>query len=329
MFGMRRREFMTLLGGAATAWPLAARARQAAIPAIGFLHSGSRLESNRAVQALQEGLAQAGYVENQNLSIEYRWAEGRDERFPEFAVELVRRPVNLIVAIGSPAVAAAKAATTSIPVVFYVGVDPVRFGLVHSLSRPGGNLTGVSNVAVEIGPKRLEILSDLFGPQKIVGILLNPRRARSEVEGTDLLRAAQALRLKAHVVHASTEEDFVPVFRRLVELGASGLAISGDPFFNGRVEHLGALSLRHAVPTIYQSPEFTMAGGLISYGSSFSEQLRLAGGYAGRILKGEKPAELPVQQSSKLELVVNLKTARTLGLEIPPSLLARADEVIE
>ena len=225
--------------------------------------------------------------------------------------------------------AAAKAATTSIPVVFYVGVDPVHFGLVHSLSRPGGNLTGASNVAVEIGPKRLEILSDLFGPQKIVGILLNPRRARSEIEGTDLLRAAQALRLLAHVLHASTEEDFIPVFRRLVELGASGLAISGDPFFNAHVKHLGALSLRHAVPAIYQSREFTMAGGLISYGSSFSEQLRLAGGYAGRILKGEKPAELPVQQSSKLELVINLKTAKALGLEISPTLLARADEVIE
>ena len=212
---------------------------------------------------------------------------------------------------------------------FYVGVDPVQFGLVDSFSRPGGNLTGVSNVAVEIGPKRVEMLSDLFGPQKIVGILLNPRRAKSEIEGTDLLRAAQALRLQAHVMHASTEEEFAPVFRRLVEMGASGLAISGDPFFNSHVEPLGALSLRHAVPTIYQSREFTMAGGLISYGSSFPEQLRLAGGYAGRILKGEKPAELPVQQSSKLELVINLKTAKTLGLAIPPSLLARADEVIE
>jgi len=323
-----RREFITLLGGAAVAWPLAVRAQQAVMPVIGFLHSGSRLKSNRAVQALQEGLAEAGYVENQNLSVEYRWAEGRDERFPEFAVELVRRPVNLIVAIGSPAVAAAKAATTSIPVVFYVGVDPVQFGLVDSFSRPGGNLTGVSNVAVEIGPKR-EMLSDLFGPQKIVGVLLNPRRAKSEIEGTDLLRAAQALRLQAHVMHASTEEEFAPVFRRLVEMGASGLAISGDPFFNSHVEPLGALSLRHAVPTIYQSREFTMAGGLISYGSSFPEQLRLAGGYAGRILKGEKPADLPVQQSSKLELVINLKTAKTLGLAIPPSLLARADEVIE
>jgi putative ABC transport system substrate-binding protein len=329
MSGMGRREFVALLGGAAAAWPLAARAQQPAMPVMGFLHSDSRFQSTRAVQALHQGLAEAGYIDNQNLSVEYRWAEGRDERFPEFAAELVRRPVNLIVAIGSPAAAAAKAATTSIPVVFYVGVDPVQFGLVNSLSRPGGNLTGVSNVAVEIGPKRVEMLSDLFGPQKIVGILLNPRRARSEIEGTDLLRAAQALRLQAHVMHASTEEEFAPVFRRLVELGASGLAISGDPFFNSRVEQLGALSLRHAVPTIYQSREFTMAGGLISYGSSFPEQLRLAGGYAGRILKGEKPAELPVQQSSKLELVINLKTAKALGLEIPLTLLARADEVIE
>jgi putative tryptophan/tyrosine transport system substrate-binding protein len=217
-------------------------------------------------------------VEGRNVAVEYRWAEDRTERFPQLAAELVQRGVNAIAAVGSPAVAAAKAATATIPIVFYVGVDPVSFGLVNSLSRPGGNLTGVTNFSLETGPKRLELLAELLGRGKVVGVLLNPRRPRSETEVIkDLLQAAQALGLQAHVVYAGADEEFETVFAGLTRLGAGGLAISGDPFFNVRAEHLGALSLKHALPTIYQMREFSAAGGLISYGSSFPEQYRLAG----------------------------------------------------
>jgi putative ABC transport system substrate-binding protein len=325
----KRREFITTLLCGAAAWPLAARAQQAAMPVIGMLHSGSRASSDRSLRAFHQGLAESGYVEARNVAVEYRWAEDRNERFPQLAAELVQRGVRMIAAVGSPAVAAAKAATTTIPIVFYVGVDPVSFGLVESLSRPGGNLTGVTNFALEIGPKRLELLADLLGLRKIVGILLNPRRARSETELYDLLQAARALGLQPHVLYAGADNEFEAAFATLTRLGAGALAISGDPFFNTRAEHLGALSLKHALPTMYQSREFTAAGGLISYGSSFAELYRLAGVYTGRILKGEKPADLPVQQPTKLELVINLKTAKTLGIDIPATLLARADEVIE
>jgi putative tryptophan/tyrosine transport system substrate-binding protein len=327
---MMRREFITLLGGAATsaAWPLAARA-QPAMPVIGMLLSGSRASSDHTLRAFHQGLAESGYVEAGNVAVEYRWAEDRNERFPQLAAELVQRGVSAMAAIGSPAVAAAKAATTAIPIVFYVGVDPVSFGLVNSLSRPGGNLTGVTNFSLETGPKRLELLADLVGSRKIVGILLNPGRTRSEAELTDLLQAAQALGLQPHVLYAGADKEFEAVFTTLTRLGAGGLAISGDPFFNTRAALLGALSLKHALPTMYQAREFTAAGGLISYGSSFVELYRLTGVYAGRVLKGEKPAELPVQQPTRLEPIINLKTAKALGLTLPPSLIARADEVIE
>ena len=325
---MRRREFITLLGGAAAAWPLAARAQD--LPVIGMLLSGSRASSEHILRPFRQGLREGGYVEGRNVAVEYRWAEDRTERFPQLAAELVQRGVNAIAAVGSPAVAAAKAATATIPIVFYVGVDPVSFGLVNSLSRPGGNLTGVTNFSLETGPKRLELLAELLGRGKVVGVLLNPRRPRSETEVIkDLLQAAQALGLQAHVVYAGADEEFETVFAGLTRLGAGGLAISGDPFFNVRAEHLGALSLKHALPTIYQMREFSAAGGLISYGSSFPEQYRLAGAYTGRILKGEKPADLPVQQPTKLELVINLRTAKMLGVEVPTALLLRADEVIE
>jgi len=321
---VKRREFITLVGGAA-AWPLAAWAQQSTVPVIGMLNSGSR----RTLNAFHQGLAENGYVEARNVAVEYRWAEDHNERFPQLAAELVQRGVNVMVVIGSPAVTAVKAATTTIPVVFYVGVDPVSFGLVNSLSRPGGNLTGVTNFALEVGPKRLELLADLLGPRKIVGILLNPGRTLGETELHDLLQAAQVLGLQPHVLYAGADNEFETVFVTLTRLGAGGLAISGDPFFNTRAGHLGALSLKYALPTIYQSREFTAAGGLISYGGSFAELYRLAGVYTGRILKGEKPADLPVQQPTKLELVINLKTAKALGVEIPATLLARADEVIE
>jgi putative ABC transport system substrate-binding protein len=326
---LKRREFIMLLGGAAAAWPLAARAQQPAMPVIGILLSGSRASSDRTLRAFHQGLAESGYMEGGNVAVEYRWAEDRNERFPQLAAELVQRSVSVMAAIGSPAVAAAKAATTTIPIVFYVGVDPVSFGLVDSLSRPGGNLTGVTNFSLETGPKRLELLADLLGSRRLVGILLNPRRARSETELHDLLQAAHTLGLQPHVLYAGTDEEFEAVFATLTQLGAGGLAISGDPFFNRRAELLGALSLKHALPTMYQAREFAAAGGLISYGSSFAELYRLTGVYAGRVLKGEKPADLPVQQLTKLELIINLKTAKALGLEVPPTLLARADEVIE
>ena len=328
MPGMRRREFVSLLGGA-VAWPVAARAQQPAMPVVGLLLSGSRASSEHVLRAFQQGLAEGGYVEGHNVALEYRWAEDRNERFPQLAAELVQRGVSVLAAVGSPAVAAAKATTTTTPIVFYVGVDPVSFGFVSSLSRPGGNLTGVTNFSLEVGPKRLELLADLLGPRKVVGVLLNPRRAPRENEVKDLLQAAQALGLQAHVLYAGAEQEFEAVFADLTRLRADGLAISGDPFFNIRAHHLGALSLKHALPTIYQTREFTAAGGLISYGSSFQEQYRLAGAYTGRILKGEKPADLPVQQPTKLELVINLKSAKMLGLKISPTLLARADEVIE
>jgi putative tryptophan/tyrosine transport system substrate-binding protein len=325
---MRRREFITLLGAAA-AWPLAARAQQPAMPVIGMLLSGSRASTDRTLRAFHRGLAESGYMEARNVAVEYRWAEDRNERFPQLAADLVQRGVSVIAAIGSPAVVAAKATTATIPIVFYVGVDPVSFGLVESLNRPGGNLTGVTNFSLQMGPKRLELLADLLGSRKVVGILLNPRRDRSETELQDLLQAAHTLGFQPHVLYAGADQEFEAVFATLTRLGAGGLAISGDPFFNTRAEHLGALSLKHALPTIYQAREFTAAGGLISYGSSFAELYRLAGVYAGQILKGENPADLPVQQPTKLELVINLKTAKALGLDVPPTLVARADEVIE
>jgi putative ABC transport system substrate-binding protein len=325
---MKRREFLHFLGGAA-AWPVASGAQEAAMPVVGMLLSGSPASSERLLRGFHEGLRQSGFAEDRNVMLEYRWAADRNDRFPQLAAELVQHGVSLIVAIGSPAVVAAKSATTIIPVVFYVGVDPVSFGLVDSLSRPGGNLTGVTNFSLEVGPKRLELLAGLLGSRKLVGILLNPRRTRSEVELRDLLQAAQSLGLQPHVLYAGTDEEFEPVFATLTRLNAGGLAISGDPFFNSRPELLGQLSLKHLLPTIYQAREFTAAGGLISYGSSFSEFYRLAGVYAGRVLKGEKPAELPVQQPTKLELVINLRTAKALDLTVPSTLLARADEVIE
>jgi putative ABC transport system substrate-binding protein len=323
---IRRREFVTL--GSAAAWPLAARAQQP-LPVIGMLLSGSRASSDRTLRAFRQGLSEGGYVEAGNVAVEYRWAEDRNEHFPQLAAELVQRSVSVMAAIGSPAVAAAKMATTTIPIVFYVGVDPVSFGLVDSLSRPGGNLTGVTNFSFETGPKRLELLADLLGSGKLVGILHNPRRAKIQTELHDLLQAAHTLGLQAHVLYAGADEEFEAIFRTLTQLGARGLAVTGDPFFNSRAELLGALSLKHALPTIYQAREFTAAGGLISYGSSFAELYRLMGLYVGRVLKGEKPANLPVQQPTKLELIINLKTAKALGIEVPPTLLARADEVIE
>ena len=296
---------------------------------VGMLLTGSRASSAPFLDEFHGGLGELGYVEGRNVAIEYGWTEDRHERFRELADELSRRGVSVIVANGSPAVAAAKAATATIPIVFFVGVDPVQFGFVDSLARPGGNLTGATNFSFETGPKRLELLSELLGSRRRIAVLLNPRQAAAVESARSLRSAAQVLGLDLHLAYAAGVEEFAPRFLELVEIGAAGLLIAGDPFFQNRAAQLGALSLKHALPAIFQTREFTTAGGLMSYGSSASWQYRTVGIYTGRVLKGEKPADIPVQQPSKVELIINLKTAKALGLDVPPTLLARADEVIE
>jgi putative ABC transport system substrate-binding protein len=326
---MRRREFLGVLGGAAAAWPVVAHAQQTAMPVVGFLNSASSDGYADRVRAFRQGLNEAGYVEGRNVAIEYRWADGVNDRLPAMAAELIRRKVTVIAANGAAAVAA-KAATTTTPIVFTSGDDPVRIGLVASLNRPGGNLTGVVSLDAELLPKRLELLHELLPSAALVAVLLNPANARrSENLTRDVEAAARAIGLQIKVLHASTERDFDAAFATLAQLHAAGLVIGTDAFFNSRTEQLAALALRQAVPTIYQYREFTMAGGLMSYGGSGTDTYRQAGVYTGRILKGEKPADLPVQQAVKAELFVNLKTAKALGIIVPPSLLARADEVIE
>jgi ABC-type uncharacterized transport system substrate-binding protein len=328
---VRRREFIGLLGGVATAWPYAVRAQQQAMPVIGFLSSASPNVYAIRLPAFHQGLKEAGYVEGQNVKVEYRWAEGQNNRLPALAAELVHRQVGVIVAGGgTPSALAAKAATTAIPIVFEVGVDPVEVGLVASLNRPGGNVTGVTNLSVEVGPKRLELLHELVPTANMIALLVNPTSsALAESSLRALQPAAYALGLQLHVLHASTERDFDTAFATLVQLRAGALVIMPDLFFTARSEQLAALALRHAVPTIYLYRGFAAAGGLMSYGSSETENYRVVGIYAGKILKGEKPADLPVQQSTKVELIINLKTAKGLGLTVPTALLVRANEVIE
>jgi putative tryptophan/tyrosine transport system substrate-binding protein len=330
MLYLRRRQFITLLGGAA-AWPLAARAQQAAMPVIGFLGGESPDLWANYVRAFQQGLRETGYVEGRNVMIEYRWAEGRNDRLPALTAELVRRQVTVIAAPGStPAALAAKAATTTIPIVFIIAADPVQIGLVASLNRPGGNVTGVVTLNVEIAPKRLELLHELFPTATSFALLVNPTSpALAEPVSRDVQTAARMFGIKLHVLHASNEPEFDAVFATTARLGAAGLVIGPDALFNSRIEQLAALTVRHAVPAIYQWREFTAAGGLLSYGSSLTDVYRQAGVYTGRILKGEKPTDLPVEQTTKVELFINLKTAKALGLTVPTALLVRADEVIE
>jgi putative ABC transport system substrate-binding protein len=326
---LRRREFITL-GGAAAAWPFAVRAQQPVMPVVGLLSSEPPGLGEGRLHAFRQGLSETGYIEGRSVAIEYRWAEGRNDRLPALAADLVRRQAAVIVEAGTPAALAAKAATTTIPIVFIVGVDPVAVGLVASLNRPGGNLTGVTVLSAELGPKKLELLHELVPNAINVALLVNPTSATlAETQSRDVQAAADKLGLQLHVLHASTERDFDTIFATLTQLRAGGLVIGSDPFFSNRSKQLAALTVRHAVPTIYEYREFAVAGGLTSYGASLIDAYRLAGTYAGRILKGEKPADLPVQQSAKIELMVNLKTARALGLAVPSTLLSRADEVIE
>jgi ABC-type uncharacterized transport system substrate-binding protein len=324
---VKRREFISLLGATA-AWPLALRAQQPAMPVIGFLNAGAPDGYAPMVAAFRQGLEETGYVEAQNVGIEYHWANGQYDRFPAIAADLIRRQVAVIVT-NSPGVATIRAATTTIPIVFTTSGDPVKLGWVAALNRPGGNITGVTQLNVEVGPKRLELMHQLVPTATTIAVLLNPTYPSAETELSDMQAAARTLGLQMHLLRASNKHEIDDAFATLVQLRAGTLVITSDPFFNTRTKQLAALALRHAVPTIFQYREFAAAGGLMSYGGSNIASYRQAGVYTGRILKGEKPADLPVQQVTKVELIINMKTAKTLGLTLPITLLGRADEVIE
>jgi len=326
---MKRREFITLLGGAA-AWPYAAHAQQPAMPVIGFLNAASPQGYERELSAFLKGLGENGYVDGRNVAIEYRWAGNRSDQLPAMAADLVHRQVTVIAATSTPAALAAKAATTTIPIVFETGGDPVQLGLVASLNRPGGNVTGVTQLNWEVIPKRLELLHELLPTAGVMALLVNPNDpVNAEIQSREALAAAHTLGLKLHVLNASTENDFDSVFANLIHLRAGGLVICGDALFNSRTKQLAALTVQHAVPAVYQWREFVAAGGLLSYGSEVTDAYRLTGVYTGRVLKGEKPNELPVQQATKVEFFINLKTAKALGIIVPLPLSGRADEVIE
>lgn len=325
---VQRRGFLTLLGGAAaaSAYPCAGGAQQRAV--LGYLDVASADGRALFVAALREGLKEAGFIEGHNLAIEHRFADNHADRLPALAIELVGRQVTAIAAGGNAAARAAKMATATIPIVFVVGDDPVASGLVASLSRPGGNLTGVTPLNLELVPKRIEFLHELLPRATVVALLMNPTNSNAESISRDSRAAARTLGLQIHLLHASTERDLDAAFEAAVKLQASGLVVGSDVFLNSQIERIATLSVRHAVPTIFQTREFAAAGGLASYGSN-TAAFRSAGIYVGRVLKGEKPADLPVQQPTKVELVLNLKTAKALGITVPLSLLGRADEVIE
>jgi putative ABC transport system substrate-binding protein len=325
---MKRRELMLTLAGA-LAMPRKLRAQQKAMPVIGFLGAGSPGPLAKVVPALHQGLIEAGYVDGQNVTIEYRWAEGHYERLPALAADLVGRKVDVIATFAPSSALAAKGATSTIPIVFEVGIDPVATGLVASLARPGGNLTGVSIMVLELTPKRLELLSELVPQTEVIALLVNPNSSEAEPTIRDAKEGARAKGMRLEILMASTESEIDAAFVSLVQMRAGALVVGADPFFSSRREQLVALAARHAVPAIYALRDFAIVGGLISYGPSLAVVYHQVGVYVGKILKGAKPSDLPVEQPTRFELVVNLNTAKALGLTVPPSILARADEVIE
>jgi len=327
---MHRRDFIKVVAGSAATWPLAARAQQTAMPVVGYLSANSPDAGEVRAAAFRRGLQEAGYVVGQNVAIEYHWAEQQIDRLPAMASDLVKRHVTVIAAVTTPAALAAQAATTTISIVFESGSDPVRLGLVTNLNQPGGNITGVSGLTVEIGPKRLELLHELLPTAEVMALLVNPAdRALAQAQAREVLSAARNRKLELHVLNARSESDFDAVFADIKRLRVGGLVIgAGSIFISGR-KKLADLTIRHAVPAIYLYRDFPVAGGLMSYGSDILDSYRLAGVYTGRVLKGENPAELPVMQATKFELIINLKTAKALGISVPPSMQARADEMIE
>jgi putative tryptophan/tyrosine transport system substrate-binding protein len=326
---IKRRDFIALLGGGAAAWPLAARAQQPAMPVIGYLGAGSSATSASTATIFRQILAAAGYVEGRNVAIEYRFAEGKYDRLPALAAELVRRQVAVIVAVPTPAALAAKAATTTIPIVFIAAEDPVKVGLVANLARPGGNVTGGSVLFAELGPKQLGLLREIVPTAVRIGLLVNPSNVNAADVTKDLTAAGAAMGVQIELVQASNILEIDAAFASLVRKRADALVVGTDSFFFNRRLQLATLATRHAIPAVYNAREYAEAGGLMSYGTSLVEAFRQVGIYTGRILQGAKPADLPVVQSSKFEFVINLSTARAVGIDVSPTLLARADEVIE
>jgi putative tryptophan/tyrosine transport system substrate-binding protein len=327
---VKRREFITLIGGAAVAWPLAARAQQhSAMPVIGFIGLTTFDEWKRYVAAFHQGLGERGYVVGRNVTMEYRWAEGRYERLPAMAAELVARNVDVIVPVAPPAALAVKAATQTIPVVFFMGSDPVKLGLVPNLNRPGGNITGVSALANDINAKRVQLLHELVPQSSVIAVLVNPSNQNAEPDVRQVQTAADSLRHELIVAKASRDAEIDAAFDVFKERHVAGLLVNPDPFLLGRRDRIVTLAERERLPTIFHTQEPVAAGGLVSYGASFPEAHRQAGVYTARVLKGEKPGDLPIPLASKFEMTINLKTARALGIMVPPSLLATADEVIE
>jgi len=326
---VRRREFITLIGGAVTGWPIAARAQQSTMPVIGFLHAGSADGYARELVAVRQGLSETGYIEGQSVAIEYRWADGHYEQLPDLLADLLRHNAAVVVAATLASVAAAKQASATIPIVFELGVDPVRLGLVASLNRPGGNFTGIVNLSNTLVPKRVELIHQVLPNAVSIAVLLNPNGQNFKTQMDDLLAAQKSLGVQIEFLHARTASEIEAAFPKVVEQRAGSLVIGADAFLTSKHDELAALAARYGVPTIHESRAFVTAGGLMSYGADLTDAYHLAGIYAGRVLKGEKPADLPVQQSTKIELVINLKAAKALGLAFPLPLLGRADEVIE